>query len=79
MSRVFNMRENKLITLQEKIRNNYIIESQLKKITILNITKQIQMRSYKGIRHKQNYPVRGQRTHSNAMTQKRLDRARYLS
>lgn len=30
------------------------------------------IRSWKGLRHYQNYPIRGQRTHTNARTKKKL-------
>ena len=32
----------------------------------------ILIKNYKGMRHKKGYPVRGQRTHTNAKTQKKL-------
>lgn len=42
--------------------------------TIINkhIQKFIDIRNYKGFRHKNAYPVRGQRTHTNAKTIKKL-------
>jgi len=46
--------------------------SDLKQIVLSNITRLIDIRSYKGRRHKYGYPVRGQRTHTNARSQKRL-------
>jgi len=39
-----------------------------------DINQLIQKRCYRGIRHKNNLPVRGQRTHSNAKTQKKRSR-----
>ena len=36
------------------------------------INNHIVIRSYKGMRHKNAYPVRGQRTHTNGKTQKKL-------
>lgn len=44
----------------------------LKQIYIQNCANLIQIDSYKGRRHRIGYPVRGQRTHTNAKTQKRL-------
>jgi len=45
------------------------------KIRIKNRIKfQFDIRSYKGVRHKSKYPVRGQRTHTNARTSKKLSK-----
>lgn len=52
------------------ITNNYKVSGLLKKYIFENIEKLIKMRCYKGIRHKKNLPVRGQRTRTNAQTQK---------
>ncbi len=44
----------------------------LQTIVKKRITKKLSIKSYKGLRHKNSYPVRGQRTHTNAKTQKKL-------
>ena len=44
----------------------------LKEINISNCQRLINIQSYRGRRHKLGYPVRGQRTHTNAKNQKRL-------
>lgn len=49
-----------------------LIETPLQDLIKNNILKQINVRTYKGLRHKYNYPVRGQRTHTNCKTQKKL-------
>src|SRR6476661_3941069 len=46
--------------------------SDLKQETKIKCARLIEIRSYKGRRHKNGYPLRGQRTHTNAKTQKRL-------
>lgn len=43
----------------------------LKKLRKYNLRHLIQNRSYRGLRHRLNLPVRGQRTHTNARTQKK--------
>lgn len=48
------------------------LEAQLRKKTRESIRKLIEMKSYRGLRHKLGLPVRGQRTHSNGKTFKRL-------
>lgn len=71
-----NKRFNTLNIIQIKriskyITTNYKVGGLLKKQIIENIKKKIKIRSYKGIRHKLGLPVRGQRTHTNAQTQRR--------
>lgn len=46
--------------------------SLLQTIIRKRINHHILIKSYKGVRHKNGYPVRGQRTHTNAKTQKKL-------
>jgi small subunit ribosomal protein S13 len=36
----------------------------------MNIRRLIEIQAYRGIRHRRNLPVRGQRTHTNARTRK---------
>lgn len=44
----------------------------LKQIYLTNCQRLIDIQSYRGRRHKLGYPVRGQRTHTNAKNQRRL-------
>jgi len=53
------------------IEKNLIIEEKLRRIQNANIGLLILMSSYRGIRHRQCLPTRGQRTHTNAKTCKR--------
>lgn len=43
-----------------------------KELTMANISFLIRNKVYRGTRHKLGYPVRGQRTHTNARTRKKL-------
>jgi small subunit ribosomal protein S13 len=45
-------------------------EVRIKRIINFNISKQIELETYHGIRHKMSLPVRGQRTRTNAHTRK---------
>ena len=45
----------------------------LKQKVYLNIKKEIDINSYKGFRHKNSFPVRGQHTRNNAKTCKRIN------
>jgi small subunit ribosomal protein S13 len=46
------------------------VEGDLRKDVSMNIKRLIEIGSYRGLRHRRNLPVRGQRTHTNARTRK---------
>ena len=49
---------------------NYHIEGDLRREVSMNIKRQIEIGSYRGIRHRKGLPVRGQSTKQNARTRK---------
>ncbi|MDO8462461.1 MAG: 30S ribosomal protein S13 [Deltaproteobacteria bacterium] len=59
-----------LAKLVEIIDENYKVEGDLRKEISMNIKRLIDLGAYRGLRHKANLPVRGQRTHTNARTRK---------
>jgi small subunit ribosomal protein S13 len=63
---------NHIRRISKYILSNFQVGGLLKKHNQDNIKKKIKLRIYQGIRHKLNLPVRGQRTHTNAQTRKRL-------
>jgi len=48
----------------------YKVEGDLRRDIALNIKRLKDLSCYRGLRHKRNLPVRGQRTHTNARTRK---------
>ena len=50
--------------------SNYKVEGELKREVQLNIKRLIEIGSYRGLRHRRNLPVRGQRTRTNARTRR---------
>lgn len=73
--------KNKLITLDKVI--NYLkdeksIDTSLKNLIKNNINEKIKINSTIGKRHRLGYPVKGQRTRSNAKTAKKLNKYRYF-
>ena len=60
--------------LRKEIESNYKVEGDLRTETAMNIKRLIEIGSYRGLRHKKQLPTRGQRTHTNAKTQKRIRR-----
>ena len=59
--------ENKL---REIIEKDFKVEGDLRRETQMHIKRLIEIGSYRGIRHRRNLPVRGQRTRTNARTRK---------
>lgn len=50
---------------------SFVIANDLKRIIMLNKQKLIFIKSYRGLRRKYGFPIRGQRTHTNAKTAKK--------
>ena len=58
---------------EQAIRNamsSYILEGDLSREVALNIKQLVEMGCYRGLRHRRNLPVRGQRSKTNARTRK---------
>jgi len=58
--------EEEVNRLREIIDREYKVEGELRREVNLNIKRLIEIGSYRGIRHRHNLPVRGQRTRTNA-------------
>lgn len=69
-TRTHKLTEDEIIRLSNVIEKSYKVEGDLRKEVAMNIKKMIDMGSYKGLRHRNKLPVRGQRTHTNARTRK---------
>ena len=66
--------EKQIFYLIKYIEQYYIIEDNLRKYNNDNILRLFKSKNYRGSRHLYDFPVRGQRTSTNAKTQKRLQR-----
>ena len=64
--RVKDLNESDVSSLREFISKNYKVEGDLRREVQMNIKRLIEIGSYRGIRHRHNLPVRGQRTRTNA-------------
>ncbi len=69
-TRVRNLTEEEVTRLREYIERNYKVEGDLRRDISMDIRRLIEIGSYRGLRHKKNLPVRGQRTRTNARTRK---------
>lgn len=68
--RVSALTDDEVSKLREVISSSYIVEGDLRREVAMNIKKEVDMKSYIGMRHIRKLPVRGQRTHTNARTRK---------
>lgn len=69
-TRVKDLTEADAAALREFISKNYIVEGDLRRSVQMNIKRLIEIGCYRGLRHRRNLPVRGQRTRTNARTRK---------
>ena len=69
-ARVRDLTEEEVNRLRELIDKRFKVEGDLRREVSLNIKRLMEIGSYRGIRHRRNLPVRGQRTHTNARTRK---------
>lgn len=69
-TRVRDLTEEEIAKLRETIDKGYKVEGDLRREESLNIKRLIEIGSYRGRRHRQGLPVRGQRTKTNARTRK---------
>ena len=69
-TRVKDLTDTDVASLRDYIVNNVKIEGDLRREVQMNIKRLMEIGSYRGIRHRRNLPVRGQRTKTNARTRK---------
>jgi small subunit ribosomal protein S13 len=65
-TRVRDLTEDQVNRLREVIDRTHKVEGDLRREVALNIKRLIEIGSYRGLRHRRNLPVRGQRTKTNA-------------
>jgi small subunit ribosomal protein S13 len=64
-----DLHEEDLVKLRRVI-DTYKVEGDLRREVALNIKRYVDLGAYRGVRHRRNLPVRGQRTHTNSRTRK---------
>jgi len=68
--RVNELADSEVIQIREAIDSDYMVEGDLRREKAMNIKRLMDLGCYRGLRHRRNLPVRGQRTHTNARTRK---------
>jgi small subunit ribosomal protein S13 len=68
--RVSQLTDDEVVRIRESIDRDYRVEGDLRREVAMNIKRLMDLGCYRGLRHRKNLPVRGQRTHTNARTRK---------
>ena len=74
-TKVKDLSDDQALSIQRLINQEGRVEGDLRKAVSLDIKRLIEIGSYRGLRHRRNLPVRGQRTHTNARTRRGSRRA----
>ena len=74
-TRVKDLTEEEEQKLRAALKNNHKVEGDLRREIAMNIKRHMDIGCYRGLRHRQGLPVRGQRTKTNARTRKGPKRA----
>jgi len=69
-TRIKNLTEAEEVKLREYIDGNLTVEGDLHRLVTESINRLKDVGSYRGVRHKNNLPVRGQRTKTNGRTKR---------
>ncbi|MDP1545690.1 MAG: 30S ribosomal protein S13 [Anaerolineales bacterium] len=69
-TRIKDLTEAEVAAIREYISKHYKVEGDLRREVQMNIKRLIEIGSYRGLRHRRNLPVRGQRTKTNSRTRK---------
>ena len=65
-----NLSDDEVVKVRQIIDQSFKVEGDLRREVAQNIKRYMDLGTYRGLRHRKNLPVHGQRTHSNARTRK---------
>ncbi len=65
-----DLTEAEVSSIRDIVERQYMVEGDLRREVQMNIKRLIEIGSYRGLRHRRNLPVRGQRTRTNARTKR---------
>ncbi len=68
--RVRDLTDDQVAMLRDFIVGNYQVEGDLRREVQMNIKRLMEIGSYRGLRHRRNLPLRGQKTRTNSRTRK---------
>ena len=73
-SRVQDLTEAEVTRLRQIIGRDFVVEGDLRREVAMNIKRLQEIGCYRGLRHRRNLPVHGQRTRTNARTKRGVRR-----
>jgi small subunit ribosomal protein S13 len=62
--------DDEIARIRSVLDQSYKVEGDLRREVALNVKRLMDLGTYRGLRHRRNLPVRGQRTHTNSRTRK---------
>ena len=62
--------DDELVKIRQIIDSRFKVEGDLRREVAIHIKRLMDIGAYRGLRHRRNLPVRGQRTHTNSRTRK---------
>lgn len=68
--RTFELDDDSVGNIRSVLEDNYTVEGDLRKLKSLNINRLVSINCFRGKRHRQGLPLRGQRTRTNARTRR---------
>jgi len=68
--RVNDLSDDEVARIRDMIDQEMTVEGELRRDVAMNIKRLMDLGCYRGLRHRRQLPVRGQRTHTNARTRK---------
>jgi small subunit ribosomal protein S13 len=68
--RVSDLSDDEVARIRDMIDQDLTVEGELRRDVAMNIKRLMDLGCYRGLRHRRQLPVRGQRTHTNARTRK---------
>jgi small subunit ribosomal protein S13 len=69
-TRIKDLSETEVNSIRDFISRNFKVEGDLRREVQMNIKRLIEIGCYRGLRHRRNLPVHGQRTRTNSRTRK---------
>ncbi len=69
-TRVKDLSDSDVASLRQEVETNYQVEGDLRRWETMNIKRLVDIGCYRGRRHRQGLPVRGQRTRTNARSRR---------
>ena len=71
-TKVKDWSDEHIMTISKMLQDEFKVEGELRSEVQTNVKRLMDIGSYRGVRHRKGLPVRGQRTHTNAKTARKI-------